>query len=99
MRERLHTGLQQATCDVDEARVRLNALAAMQAHTVARNTEVAVCGVPVGEAFVADATGAGAFDKLSRYEKTLMNNLDKALERLAELQDGRVEQAPDGAEA
>ena len=48
---------------------------------------------------MADATGAGALDKLSRYEKTLMNNLDKALERLAELQDGRVEQAPNVAEA
>lgn len=44
----------------------------MQAQTVASNTEVAVCGAPVGEAFVADATGAGAFDKLSRYEKPLM---------------------------
>ena len=71
----------------------------MQAHTVASNTEVAVCGAPVGEAFVADAMGAGAFDKLSRYEKTLMNNFDKALGNLAKLQDGRVEQAPDGAEA
>ena len=48
---------------------------------------------------VTDAKGAGALDKLSRYEKTLMNNLDKALERLAELQDGRVEQAPNVAEA
>ena len=99
MRERLHTGLQQATCDVEEARVRLNALAAMQAHTVARNTEAAVCGASVGEAFVADATGAGALDKLSRCEKSVMNTPDKAMERRAEPQDGRVEQAPNTAEA
>ena len=49
--------------------------------------------------FVTDAKGAGALDKLSRYETTLMNNLHKAMGRLAELQDGRVEQAPNTAEA
>ena len=33
----------------------------------------------IGQSYVhADAAGAGALDKLSRYEGTLMNNLDKA---------------------
>ena len=52
----------------------------------------------IGQSYVhEDATGAGPLDKLSRYEKTLINNLDKAMGRLAELQDSRVEQAPAGA--
>ncbi len=47
----------------------------------------------VGEAFVADAAGPDALQKLARYERTLMNNQQTALRELKELQDGRVEQA------
>ena len=44
---------------------------------------------------MADASGPGALEKLGRYETTLMNNLLKALRSLTELQEGRVEPAPD----
>jgi len=97
VRERLETALEQAISDGAEAANRLGALAAIQARNAARNAELAVNGASVGEAFVADAAGPDALQKLARYERTLMNNQQTALRELKELQDGRVEQAANSA--
>ncbi len=79
VRERLETALEQVISDGAEAGNRLGLLAAIQARNAARNAEVAVYGASVGEAFVADAAGPDALQKLAHYERTLMNTLSALL--------------------
>ena len=53
-----------------------------------------LCAAPtLGEAFLAGAEGADVLDRLSRYESYLLRQLQKALQRLEDLQTKRVAQA------
>ena len=94
----LLTAVNQAlTPDLLEAAAQTQAHLAMQRVATARDSEAALVGASLGEAFLHDAEGSDALGKLSRYERDLWNNLRKIHLMLTELQDGRVEPVPDSS--
>ena len=74
----LLTAVNQAlTPDLLEAAAQTQAHLAMQRVATARDSEAALVGASLGEAFLHDAEGSDALNKLSRYERDLWNNLRK----------------------